>query len=209
MKQAFLILFLSLFGIAVSAQSGPTGIITGRVESRDDKKPIQGATVKATRSTTKEVFQVETNDKGEFKIADLQPGTYVIEVDADKRNSTRLNVLQTVAAGKTTTLSKPIQMDAERSFSIISGAVFNARGLSMANVKLTIERISSTDPKLKKGKLDETVSNQAGEFAFRFPGADAVYRVTATAKGYKTVTKDVDVQKDEKRNIALQMTPEK
>ncbi len=209
MVRVLFVLFFSLFNLAGFAQGGPTGIIAGRVESRDDKKPIVGAKVKATRSTTKETFEVETNEKGEFRFGELPVGNYVLEAEADRRNPTRLNVLQTVTAGKTTTLPKPIQLDAERSFSIISGAVFNARGLSMANVKLTIERVSSPDSSLKKGKLGETVSNQAGEFAFRFPGADAVYRITATARGYKPVTKDVDVQKDEKRNIALQMTPEK
>ncbi len=79
----------------------------------------------------------------------------------------------------------------------------------MPNVTIVAERVSSSDANLKPGKVGMTVTNRAGEFAFRFPGAEAVYRITALAKGYRAQTKELDVQKREARNMAFQLEPEK
>ncbi|MFQ3581309.1 MAG: carboxypeptidase-like regulatory domain-containing protein [Chloracidobacterium sp.] len=196
-------------GASLAQSPTPTGGIRGRVVAREGGRPLAAAKVTLTRSVTKETYSSETNDKGEFEVGDLPPGSYVVEVEAEGRSGARLNVLQTVEAGKTTVIKRPFELEAERTYSVIRGAVFNERGLTMPNVVVTVERVSSTDASLKPGKAGTTTTNGAGEFAFRFPGADAVYRVTATAKGYRSQTKELDVQKREARNLAFQLEPEK
>ncbi|MCS7079926.1 MAG: carboxypeptidase-like regulatory domain-containing protein [Chloracidobacterium sp.] len=186
----------------------PTGSLSGRVVARESNQPIAGAKVTVTRSVTKDAYTGETDAKGEFRLGDLPPGNYVVEIDAEGRTGIRLNVLQTVEAGKTTALKTPFKLEVERTYSVIRGAVFNERGLTMPGVTVVAERVSSSDPSLKPGKVGTAVTNSAGEFAFRFPGADAVYRLTAQAKGYRTQTKALDVQKREARNMAFQLEPE-
>ncbi|OYT72656.1 MAG: hypothetical protein CFK52_04360 [Chloracidobacterium sp. CP2_5A] len=202
---SFWMAWLALAG-AAGAQS-PTGSVSGRVVARENGRPLAEAKVTLTRSVTKEAYRGETNDKGEFQVGGLPPGNYVVEVDAEGRAGARLNVLQTVEAGKTTVIKRPFELESERAYSVIRGAVFNERGLTMPNVTITAERMSSADASLKPGKAGTTVTNSAGEFAFRFPGADAVYRVTAQAKGYLPQTKELDVQKREARNMAFQLEP--
>ncbi len=203
---SFLTACLTLGGAALA--QARTGSLSGRVVARESGRPLVGAKVTLTRSVTKEAYGGETNDKGEFQVAALPPGSYVVEVDAEGRAGARLNVLQTVEAGKTTVIKQPFELESERAYSVIRGAVFNERGLTMPNVTVTAERVSSADASLKPGKAGATVTNGVGEFAFRFPGADAVYRVTAQAKGYRPQTKELDVQKREARNMAFQLEPE-
>lgn len=186
----------------------PAGSLAGRVVARENNQPLAGAKITLTRSVTKDAYTAETNAKGEFRLDGLPPGNYVVEADAEGRTGVRLNVLQTVEAGKTLTLKTPLKLEVERTYSVIRGAVFNERGLTMPGVTVVAERLSSSDPGLKPGKVGATVTNGAGEFAFRFPGADAVYRLTAQARGYQPQTKELDVQKREARNMAFQLEPE-
>lgn len=196
--------------LTLFAQSPMTaGKLEGRVVARENKQPVTGAKVTLTRSVTKETYTGETNSKGEFHLDGLPPGNYVVEVEAEGRSPARLNILQTIEAGKTTVIKRPFELEVERTYSVIRGAVFNERGLTMPNVTVVAERVSSADAELKPGKVGTTTTNGAGEFAFRFPGAEAVYRITATAKGYRPQTKELDVQKREARNMAFQLEPEK
>ncbi|MGQ9898505.1 MAG: carboxypeptidase regulatory-like domain-containing protein [Acidobacteriota bacterium] len=199
-----------LCGITLLAQS-PTamGKLEGRVVARESKQPLVGAKVTLTRSVTKETYTAETGDRGEFRLEGLPPGNYAVEVEAEGRSSARLNILQTIESGKTTVIKRPFELETERTYSVIRGAVFNEYGLTMPQVTVVAERVSSADASLKPGKVGTTTTNGAGEFAFRFPGAEAVYRITATAKGYRPQTKELDVQKHEARNIAFQLELEK
>lgn len=186
-----------------------TGTLEGRVVARENKQPLAGAKVTLTRSVTKETYTGETSKQGIFRLDGLPPGNYVVEVEAEGRTTVRLNLLQTVEGGKTTVIKRPLELEVERTYSVIRGAVFNEHGLTMPNVTIVAERVSSSDANLKPGKVGMTVTNRAGEFAFRFPGAEAVYRITALAKGYRAQTKELDVQKREARNMAFQLEPEK
>ena len=199
-----------LCGGTLLAQSPiATGRLEGRVVARENKQPLAGAKVTLTRSVTKETYTGETGAKGEFHLDGLPPGNYVVEVEAEGRSAARLNILQTVEGGKTTVIKRPFELEAERTYSVIRGAVFNEHGLTMPNVTVVAERASAADASLKPGKVGTTTTNGAGEFAFRFPGGEAVYRITATARGYRPQTKELDVQKREARNMAFQLEPEK
>lgn len=195
-------------GLSLAQAPAWQGALGGRVVARENNQPIAGAKVTVTRAVTKNTYTGETNAKGEFQLGDLPPGNYVVEVEAEGRTGIRLNILQTVEAGKTTWLKTPLKLEVERTYSVIRGAVFNEHGLTMPGVTVLAERVSASDPSLKPGRAGTTVTNRAGEFAFRFPGADAVYRLTAQAKGYQPQTKELDVQKREARNMAFQLEPE-
>jgi hypothetical protein len=55
------------------------GIIEGTVENADDSTPIQGATVKATETTTLDEYYASTLADGTYSLNDLPPGSYDVE----------------------------------------------------------------------------------------------------------------------------------
>lgn len=198
----FILGFLPFLFSSVILADDFEGTITGRVVARQSGKPIYEATVRAKAQITGKETQATTDEKGEFQLKGLRPGTYLLTISAEKYETLKLNTLPTVEAQKTTILRESIKLEPERAHSIIRGAVFDAKGFSLPGVKVVIESLSG-DSQNVTGKVGEYVTNTAGEFAFRLPGITAVYRLTASMKGYQSRIQEVDVQKNEARNIAF------
>ncbi|HMZ78953.1 MAG TPA: carboxypeptidase-like regulatory domain-containing protein [Acidobacteriota bacterium] len=192
---------LSVFSPSLLARQAK-GEISGKVISRDTDKPVVDATVVARNNGTGKEVEVSTGADGKFRFTGLRAGTYLIGVQAAGFESRRLNTMITLAADEVVTLKDAIKLLTEQAVSVIRGAVFTEQGLSLALAKVVIERIGA-DGKSTAGKVGEYMTNTAGEFSFRLPGRNALYRVTASADGYRPTSKDIDVQKNERRNIAL------
>ncbi len=181
-----------------SGQSGQSGSITGRVRERDGKV-LEGVLVRASRATDEQQkVEVSSNQKGEFRLTALASGDYVLSFERSGFQTLTTRRLS-VTAGETVRIRGVIELAPERPpFSIIRGAVFSADGLSLPNATVKIERVGE-GKRLKR----ETVSAEGGEFAFRVPPEKAVYRVTATARGFAPATKEIEVEPDEVRQVAL------
>jgi hypothetical protein len=109
-----------------------TGKLEGRVVARENKQPLAGAKVTLTRSVTKETYTGETGAKGEFHLTACRRATTWSKSKPKAGRRRGLNILQTVEGGKTTVIKRPFELEAERAYSVIRGAVFNEHGLTMS-----------------------------------------------------------------------------
>ena len=74
--------FCLLLGISqVFAQATVTGGINGKV-SDPQSAIVPNATVRVTNNGTNASVTVTSNDDGVYKVTNLQPGTYTVEVNA-------------------------------------------------------------------------------------------------------------------------------
>ncbi len=180
--------------------------IQGKVKEEGGKS-LSGVTVKAARSVTRSLndqdtrpkdYEVKTNDKGEFVFTNLLAGNYTLtfELTGYRTFVTRRVEL---AEGETLKVPRAIEMSREREpYGLIRGAALDSSGYSLQNVQIILERTDG-----KKFKKVEKLSTEGGEFAFRVPAEKGTYRVTASADGFKTVSKEVTIDGDEIRQVVL------
>lgn len=191
---------------AVSAFAN-NGKIQGKVKE-ENGKALADVSVKAVRAVTRSLdsqesnntYATKTNDKGEFILDNLAAGIYTItfEITGFRTFVTRRFE---IAAGETFKVPKPIEMTRERApYGLIRGAVLDNSGYSVVNASVVIERTDS-----KGFKKIEKNSIEGGQFAFRVPAEKGVYRITASADGFITATKEVTIDGDEIRQIVVQL----
>lgn len=189
----FFFLAASLFSVIASEVGGLRGKVV------DEKgKGVAEAKVSVTSSDGRSI-DVTTDSKGEFIYKDLPAGDYSIAVDAKGFKGSELVQKQHVSSGKTTKLGGNIVLERSQSVTVLRGAVFNERGFSLPNAKVEIE--NSGGEKYKK----DYITNGAGEFAFRLPENGGQFNVTASAKGFESETKTVDISSGEARNLAFSL----
>lgn len=194
---AFLLLLLT--GAAVQ-----TGTVKGKVKEANGKA-LAGVLVRATNQKNKDAKYEGTSDsKGEFVITGLIAGEYVFSFE--KKNYRKFTTRKVeVTAGETLNLNRVIEMSREgEPYALIRGAVLYGSGYSLPGAAVSIERIDGG----KKFK-QETISLEAGEFAFRLKAEPAKYRITASARGFKPASTEIQIENDEIRNIVLNLPPEK
>jgi len=83
---------------------------------------------------------------------------------------------------------------------IVAGTVFREPGFALADAKVVL----LAGPK----KVQETLTNQRGEFVFHVPAKQAKYVVKATMKGYRPEEKETAIQGEERVDVNLALTPE-
>jgi hypothetical protein len=183
--------------------SAQTGTVKGRVKEQNGKA-LEGVLVRAISDQDKDRDRETRSDsKGDFEFTGLQPGDYsfTFEKQGFKTFSTRKLEL---AAGETLKLSRVIELSREADpFAVIRGAVFYGAGFTLPNATVTIERIDGG----KKFK-QETISREAGEFAFRVKAEKAKYRISASSRGFQTASIEVDIESDEVRQVAVTLQKE-
>ena len=211
MKRAFIITFLLLCSVTASPAFQKSGTLKGKVET-EKGKPIAGAEVRAMCSRDRSVKETKTDEAGNYSI-ELKPDDYTVSFDAEGYQGGTLVQMQQVEEGKETTV-KTIRLEkADRRTSLVRGAVFNSNGVSLAGVRLKLTRVPTADEEKERKKVGSFsmsyTSNMHGEFAFRVPAARARYKVTASAEGYKTETKLVDVSESESVPLAFSLEPVK
>jgi hypothetical protein len=204
--RSFLTLSFITLWFTVAQASG--GQIQGKVKE-DGGKALAGVTVKATRSVTRSLddqdtkqkdYEVKTNDKGEFVLSGLLAGSYTLTFELTGYRTFVTRRIE-IAAGETFKVQRAIEMSREQApFGLIRGATLDSSGYSLPHVQVTIERTDN-----KKFKKLEKVSTEGGEFAFRVPAEKGTYRLTASAEGFTTVSKEITIDGDEIRQVVLQL----
>jgi hypothetical protein len=203
---------LCLFWMALVCTAGQqkTGTLKGKTV--DEKgKAIPGCTIRLTDTRDRSIKEVQTDASGNFSI-ELPPDEYLVSFQAEGFQEASLQALQQIEVGKETRI-KPITLPKASKISLVRGSVFNLNGQTMGGVKVTLVRIRTEDEE-KEGKKVKShtknyVTNAHGEFAFRLPAEPARYRVTGTARGYKSDSKVVDVSGSESVPVALTLLPQK
>lgn len=93
-------------------------------------------------------------------------------------------------------------------YAIVSGTVFQESGYALPGADVTIAAEAAPgSPPVKTGKM-EAVSSERGEFTFRVPPGPMHYTVIASAKGYRTQEKSVEVQGQERVEVTFQLERE-
>lgn len=87
-------------------------------------------------------------------------------------------------------------------YALVRGSVFQESGRAQPGAKVVLAAKAKPDK-----KLQEQISSPQGEFAFRVPPASGEYVVTASLKGFETVSKDVEIVGQEQINKTLVLVP--
>lgn len=206
LKIKYVLSVLMVLTVCLGSQSGAqtttTGAIKGKVKEQRGKT-LEGVTVRCQHATKKELSkEVKTDGKGDFELTGLEPGEYSFAFEKQGYKTFTTRKLE-VTPGDTVRLRQTIELTPEgEPYSVIRGAVLYGVGYSLPNASVAIERIDGG----KKFK-QETISREAGEFAFRLKADKAKYRVTATAKGFDPASVEIDIVNDEVRNVSLTLQP--
>lgn len=194
-----LALLLSLVSCLLSsAYAQDTGGVKGRVRSmRGDT--IAGATVTARRDS-KEIRTATSDQKGEFRLTGLDPGTYNFAFDA-KGYATGVKYGVEIKKGKIKDLGDRLYLQVDQGTRVIvRGSVFFKDGRSVTAAKVELVRLDDTGTR----KIATTYTNYLGEFGFSQPEGKATYRVTAKYKD-STATKDIEVDSAMVYRIAVRL----
>ena len=85
---------------------------------------------------------------------------------------------------------------------IIAGTVFQPTGHLLRGAK--VEVVAQNNPKIK----GSAISDAMGDFAIRVPAGRGTYDVTATAKGFESAHKTVEIYESEKVRTNLILSSE-
>lgn len=195
MRVVLLTLVLAIFPQA--------GIIKGKVKERGGKNldAVRIIAVGATDETKK--LETTSNQSGDFEFKGIPAGDYLLTFEKQGYETFKSQKFS-VTAGEANRIRGPVELSKEKPpYAIIRGAVFSGEGFTMRNALVRIEKITEG----KKFK-SEAVSGDGGEFSFRIPAGKATYRLTATAKGFQTISKDVEIEGDDVRQVSLSLTKE-
>jgi hypothetical protein len=107
-----------------------------------------------------------------------------------------------ISSGQQAGSKKPTKKEAAHA--VIAGTVFRDPGFAQPGAAVTLSL--KDDPKEKK--LQEAVSDNRGEFAFRVPPVQATYVVHATLKGYRPARDEIEISGEEQVNATLLLVPE-
>jgi hypothetical protein len=195
-------LLLLLSGGLILGQG--SGRIKGKVREAGGKA-LSGVAIRAVNAgDPRDVHETHSDSSGDFVIDGLGAADYQLTFTMTGYKAFQTRKLE-VKSGDQVQLRKAIELEREREpYAVVRGAVFRGDGYSLPDAKVTIERLGE-GKRLKR----ETVSTSGGEFAFRLPAGKATYRVTAIARGFAPTSKDVDIENDDVRQVALQLQPPK
>ncbi len=89
---------------------------------------------------------------------------------------------------------------------MIAGTVFRDTGLSLPGAEITITPLPAGEQKTKVRPV-KVVSDARGEFVVRVPPGPARYRVAASARGYQTAERTVEIQGEERVDLNFLLDP--
>lgn len=181
-------LITSILAIFLVAAQPTTGGIKGRVKTEDGKS-LSGVTIIVYKHD-KEVARGNTTAKGEFLISNLVPGVYDLSFQKTGRQHGTLKGVD-VLPGKPRTLRDHLILPVdEGSLALVHGLIFSPEGHGIAGAVVELERLGSDG---KVVRVDERISNELGEFGFRFDPDNAKYRLRVKAKNALSATKEIDI----------------
>lgn len=87
-------------------------------------------------------------------------------------------------------------------YALVRGSVFQESGRTQPGAKVVLAAKAKPEK-----KLQEQISSPQGEFAFRVPPESGEYILTASMKGFETVSRDVEIVGQEQINKTLVLVP--
>jgi hypothetical protein len=105
-------------------------------------------------------------------------------------------------------LGVPAKVVAEekKGISVIAGTVFREPGFALPGAVVTLEE-AEPPAKGKRQKPQTFISDSHGEFAFRLPGSEKKFKVTAAAKGFGSQTKETTASPGVRMDVFFELKP--
>lgn len=101
----------------------------------------------------------------------------------------------------------PAMAEEKKPLSVIAGTVFREPGFALPGATVTLEE-ADAPAKGKRAKPQKFISDSHGEFAFRLPGTDKKFKLTATAKGFGSQTKETTAVPGVRMDVFFELKPE-
>ena len=102
----------------------------------------------------------------------------------------------------------PASAQNSAAYAVIAGTVFREDGFALPGARVTLIRKPESASKARKAKAQEMAANFRGEFAFRVPPEDAGYMVRASAKGFVSAEKELEMRDGNRLDVTLSLAPE-
>jgi hypothetical protein len=93
-------------------------------------------------------------------------------------------------------------------FAVIGGTAYRPPGLSLPGVRVRVRREPSGNSDKLSLKPIEVVSDARGEFAIRVPAVPSKWIVDVSAKGYKSESKSVTIEGEQRLELSFVLEPE-
>ncbi len=93
------------------------------------------------------------------------------------------------------------------SWAVVAGTVFRTPGFALPGAEVTLDP-DKDNPEHVKVKRQQAVSNSRGEYAFRVPATPLRYTVSVKANGFRSDSKQVQIQGDQRIDVFFQLEPE-
>src|SRR6185503_8698258 len=152
MKRVIAVAFVILcFAALAAASQRKTGTLKGKVEN-EKGKPVADVGVRVESSRTRLVKETKTDQSGSY-LLELEPDDYTVSFDAEEYTGGTLRDMQQVEEGKTTEV-KTMRLAKAKRTSLIRGAVFDTRGLSLAGARVKLVRVPTEDEEKNKKRID-------------------------------------------------------
>ncbi|MCU0239657.1 MAG: carboxypeptidase-like regulatory domain-containing protein [Pyrinomonadaceae bacterium] len=185
-KFIFVTCAIALFSFISYSQNG--GIVKGKVRNSKGAG-ISDVTV-TVKQKEEDVQSVKTDSKGNFSFNNLKDGVYNFIFEKEGFNRGTLYNIE-VKKNKPIDLGDRLVLGIDQgTLVIVKGSVFDQDGRSLPGAKVDIFKVLDGSTK----KMNSGFSSYFGEFTFRFAEEKTTYRVTASAKGFETASKDVSVE---------------
>lgn len=92
-------------------------------------------------------------------------------------------------------------------YGVIAGTVFQNSGFLLRGARVTLTPVPPDGSKVKKKDIQETVTDNRGEFAFRVPAGAMRYTIRVEADGWEPAEKTVEVQWDQRVDTVFRLRP--
>ncbi len=198
-----LILSLIIITFSLISIAQETGTVKGKVRNNKGNG-IDNVTITA-RQNGKDIKSVNSNAKGEFNF-DLEAGVYNFVFEKNGFSSGTLYNVE-IKKKKSTDLGDRLVLGVDQgSLVLIKGSIFDQDGRSIGGAKVEIEKISDDG---NNKKLGSRYTSYGGEFTFRFNEGAAKYRITASAKGFESGSKEIVVDSAAIYRLAISLQAKK
>lgn len=94
----------------------------------------------------------------------------------------------------------------EKLQAVIAGSVFRDPGFAFPRVELTLTPLT-LPPGVKKLKPLKSTTDVRGEYAFRVPAGAARYKLEASAPGFASEQREVEIAASERIDVYLTLKP--
>ena len=98
---------------------------------------------------------------------------------------------------------------AQESYALIAGTVFQKSGLSLAGAEITVTPLppEESSGKPRKIKKVRAASDSRGEFAMRVPAVPMRYTVSVEAAGFQSQDKEITIQGEDHVDLYFRLDP--